>query len=134
MGMAISASYRSDFTDHYPFYRLSSRSVSDWLMWEICYVTQFIFLEFFFRGFLLNALRPAIGANAVWFMVLPYLMIHFSKPWLEATGAIFLAFSRHLSPAKSLNLGRFYGPLRLGALHGRGGPHAKNALPSQWLP
>ena len=56
---------------------------------EICYVTQFIFLEFFFRGFLLNALRPAIGANAVWFMVLPYLMIHFSKPWLEATGAIF---------------------------------------------
>jgi len=135
MGMAISASYRSDFTDHYPFYRLSSRSVSDWLMWEICYVTQFIFLEFFFRGFLLNALRPAIGANAVWFMVLPYLMIHFSKPWLEATGAIFFGLFLGILALQNRSIwGGFMVHCGLALCMDVAALMQKNALPSQWLP
>ena len=77
-----------DFVHHYPFYSLTSRSGFDWLAWELLYLFQFICLEFFFRGFMLNALRPAIGANAIWVMCVPYLMIHFPKLWLEATGAI----------------------------------------------
>lgn len=77
-----------DFVHHYPFYSLTSRSGFDWLAWECLYLFQFICLEFFFRGFMLNALRPAVGANAVWIMCVPYLMIHFPKLWLEATGAI----------------------------------------------
>lgn len=77
-----------DFVAHYPFYSLAGRSWFDLLAWELLYLSQFVFLEFFFRGFILNALRPAIGANAVWVMCVPYLMIHFPKLWLEATGAI----------------------------------------------
>ncbi len=77
-----------DFVNHYPFYSLTSRSWFDLLAWEFLYLTQFVCLEFFFRGFILQALRPAIGANAVWVMCVPYLMIHFPKLWLEATGAI----------------------------------------------
>ena len=77
-----------DFVNHYPFYRYAGRSWLDLLLWELLYISQFIFLEFFFRGFMLNALRPAIGANAIWVMCVPYLMIHFPKLWLEAAGAI----------------------------------------------
>jgi len=77
-----------DFVNHYPFYSQSGRSWVDLLSWECLYIAQFVFLEFFFRGFLLNALRPALGANAIWVMCLPYLMIHFPKLWLEASGAI----------------------------------------------
>jgi membrane protease YdiL (CAAX protease family) len=77
-----------DFVNHYPFYSLANRSWFDLLAWEFLYLTQFICLEFFFRGFFLNALRPALGANAIWVMCVPYLMIHFPKLWLEATGAI----------------------------------------------
>ena len=77
-----------DFVRHYPFYSLAGRSWPDLLGWEFLYLTQFVCLEFFFRGFMLNALRPALGANAVWVMCVPYLMIHFPKLWLEATGAI----------------------------------------------
>jgi uncharacterized protein len=77
-----------DFVNHYPFYSLTSRSWFDLLAWEFLYLTQFVCLEFFFRGFILQALRPAMGANAVWVMCVPYLMIHFPKLWLEATGAI----------------------------------------------
>jgi len=78
-----------DFINHYPFYKLAGRSWFDLIAWEFLYLLQFVCLEFFFRGFILNSLRPAIGANAIWVMCVPYLMIHFPKLWLEATGAIF---------------------------------------------
>ncbi|WP_373089651.1 type II CAAX prenyl endopeptidase Rce1 family protein [Zhongshania sp.] len=85
--VVIAASNR-DFVAHYPFYRLAGRSWFDFLAWECLYLGQFICLEFFFRGFFLQALRPAVGANAVWIMCVPYLMIHFPKLWPEAGGAI----------------------------------------------
>lgn len=84
----VLVSMGEDFVEHYPFYRNAGRSWLDLLLWELLYLSQFVFLEFFFRGFMLNALRPAIGANAIWVMCVPYLMIHFPKLWLEATGAI----------------------------------------------
>jgi membrane protease YdiL (CAAX protease family) len=77
-----------DFVAHYPFYSLAGRSWIDLVLWELLYLSQFVFLEFFFRGFMLNALRPAIGANAIWIMCVPYMMIHLPKLWLEASGAI----------------------------------------------
>lgn len=81
-------SFRGDFLHHYPFYKLSSRSWLDLILWECLYLVQFLSLEFFFRGFIVNGLRPALGANAIWIMCVPYLMIHLPKLWLEATGAI----------------------------------------------
>ena len=86
---AFFVSFREDFVAVYPFYRQAHRSGFDLLVWECLYLSQFACLEFFFRGFLLHACKPAFGANAILVMCLPYLMIHFPKPWLEATGAIF---------------------------------------------
>lgn len=86
--LVVLVSFGEDFVDHYPFYRMAGRSWLDLLLWELLYMSQFIFLEFFFRGFILNALRPAIGANAVWVMCVPYMMIHLPKLPLEAAGAI----------------------------------------------
>lgn len=84
----VLVSFRDDFSSHYPFYRLANRSWADLLIWEMLYLTQFVCVEFFFRGFILQALRPAFGVNAIFVMLVPYMMIHFPKPWLEATGAI----------------------------------------------
>ncbi|NKI18179.1 CPBP family intramembrane metalloprotease [Spongiibacter sp. KMU-166] len=84
----VIASFNRDFLAHYPFYKQSGRSWFDFIAWEALYLCQFLCLEFFFRGFFLQALRPAIGANAVWVMCVPYLMIHFPKLWPEAFGAI----------------------------------------------
>jgi membrane protease YdiL (CAAX protease family) len=77
-----------DFVNHYPFYRLSRRSWLDWAAWELIYISQFVFLEFFFRGFLLQALRPAMGAQSILVMCIPYMMIHLPKLPLEAFGAV----------------------------------------------
>ncbi len=84
----VLVSFGEDFVNHYPFYDNAGRSWLDFLLWELLYMSQFVFLEFFFRGFMLNALRPAIGANAIWVMCVPYMMIHLPKLALEATGAI----------------------------------------------
>lgn len=83
----VIASFTDSFSSHYPFYSTAGRSWLDLLLWECLYITQFICLEFFFRGFILQSLRPALGANAIWIMCVPYLMIHFPKLWPEAFGA-----------------------------------------------
>jgi membrane protease YdiL (CAAX protease family) len=85
---AFFASYREDFTHTYPFYSLANRSYFDLLAWELLYGLQFIALEFFFRGFLLHGSQQSLKFNAIWLMSIPYLMIHFQKPWLEAFGAL----------------------------------------------
>ena len=86
---AFLASFREDFVAHYPFYSLAGRSWFDFIAWELMYFIQFICLEFFFRGFLLHGTKPSCGVGAIFIMMVPYTMIHFPKPWLEATGAIF---------------------------------------------
>ncbi len=78
-----------DFGAYYPFYKQSSRSWYDFLSWEAMYFLQFFGLEIFFRGFLLGALRRSFGSGAIFVMAVPYCMIHFGKPFLEANGAIF---------------------------------------------
>jgi len=85
--MLIVAS-QPDFGTYYPFYKLSSRSWADFLMWELMYGAQFFALELFFRGFMLGALRRTMGSAAIFAMAVPYCMIHYGKPYLETNGAI----------------------------------------------
>lgn len=77
-----------DFGTYYPFYKQSSRSWFDFLTWEAMYFAQFFALEMFFRGFWLGALRRSFGSGAIFVMAVPYCMIHYGKPYLEACGAI----------------------------------------------
>lgn len=82
------------FTDHfqavYPFYRPALIDGATWRLgvWWTVYATQFLSLEFFFRGFLIHGLRPHLGFASIGVMMVPYTMIHFGKPPLEATAAI----------------------------------------------
>ncbi len=87
--VVIAASYTKAFQHTYPFYKLAARSWSDLVAWEVLYALSFLALEFFFRGYMLFALKRALGANAIFVMCIPYCMIHFHKPVAEVTGAIF---------------------------------------------
>lgn len=84
----IIASRTPAFRHTYPFYRWANRSATDLWAWEALYAAQFLALEFFFRGFLLQGLRKAIGSNAIFVMIVPYCMIHYGKPMSETLGAI----------------------------------------------
>jgi membrane protease YdiL (CAAX protease family) len=86
--LLVVVAYQPDFGSYYPFYKLASRSYFDFAAWEIMYFLQFFALELFFRGWMLGALRHSLGSSAIFAMALPYCMIHYGKPYLEANGAI----------------------------------------------
>jgi len=77
-----------DFYNFYPMYPQAARSWFDLLAWEGLYAGQFVALEFFFRGFLVGRLSRYIGIFAVPVSVMRYMMIHFTKPLLEALASI----------------------------------------------
>jgi membrane protease YdiL (CAAX protease family) len=77
-----------DFGNYYPFYKLASRSWFDLACWEAMYFAQFFALEIFFRGFWLSGLKTTLGSGAIFAMCVPYCMIHYGKPYLEAAGAV----------------------------------------------
>ncbi|MET0285793.1 MAG: CPBP family intramembrane glutamic endopeptidase [Polyangiales bacterium] len=82
------AALRPEFVRYYPFYRFAGRSWLDLLGWELLYALHFVALEFFFRGWWLTQLRPRLGSLAVYVAMVPYCMIHFTKPLLEVVAAI----------------------------------------------
>jgi membrane protease YdiL (CAAX protease family) len=84
------ASQTDQFQHSYPFYKLHfpSSSVKHLLVWEAFYFLQFVGLEFFFRGFMVHALKKRFGYYSIFIMVIPYCMIHFGKPLPETVGAI----------------------------------------------
>ncbi|MBS1119495.1 MAG: Abortive infection protein [Deltaproteobacteria bacterium] len=86
--VVVIASTSDSFRQTYPFYRMANRSQFDLWSWEAMYIIQFVSLEFFFRGFLLQGLRRVLGANAIFVMVVPYCMIHYGKPLPETLGAL----------------------------------------------
>lgn len=83
------SSLRRDFQWIYPFNANVGLEWRFFLAWEALYVLQFFALEFFFRGFLLFPLEKTLGTRAVFVMTVPYAMIHFQKPFLEANAAVF---------------------------------------------
>jgi hypothetical protein len=90
----VAAAFTTPFQPTYPFYRLFDGEPlwPRFWSWELLYASQFVALEFFFRGFLLHGLKRRLGYPAVWVMIVPYVMIHFEKPFAECLGAIVAGF------------------------------------------
>lgn len=97
--LIIAASFLPDFQAAYPRYRDASAATywgyPEWLIqafFELFYGFNFIFLEFFFRGFFVMALARYMGNGAIIPMVTVYCYLHFGKPLGEAIGSIFGGF------------------------------------------
>lgn len=77
------------FRSVYPFVPAAKTSITNFLIWEVAYLSQFFALEFFFRGYLLYTLEKHMNKFlAIAVMVVPYTMIHFHKPYTETFGAV----------------------------------------------
>ena len=84
-------SLTGSFASKYPFLKIYNGDPyigSTLLIWELIYFVQFFGLEFFFRGFLVHSLKPALGIYSIFAMTVPYCMIHFGKPPAETLAAI----------------------------------------------
>lgn len=76
------------FLKTYPMARDTAAHGGMLMAWMSLYALQFVGLEFFFRGFLVHGPARVLGAWAVPIMVIPYMTLHFQKPWLETGGAV----------------------------------------------
>lgn len=92
----IFASFLPDFQDKYPFFKpwkyptvFGGDSGIYALVFEIAYGTNFIFLEWVFRGALVIGMSKVMGKEALLPMVSAYAFLHFGKPWPETVAAIF---------------------------------------------
>lgn len=83
----VLVSRQPDFGAYYPICATAGRSWAEFAAWEGVYVAQFIGLEMFFRGWWIRTTR-VFGTGAIFSMVVPYCMVHFGKPYLEACAAI----------------------------------------------
>jgi uncharacterized protein len=84
-------SLTSSFAAKYPFLKIHDGEPYigiTLIVWELIYFIQFFGLEFFFRGFLVHSLKPALGIYSIFAMTVPYCMIHFGKPPAETFAAI----------------------------------------------
>jgi membrane protease YdiL (CAAX protease family) len=87
----VVASTTTEFQESYPLFeefRGQEGAWSDLRIWWIFYVLQFVAVETFFRGFLVLGLAKRFGQASIFIATIPYLMIHFSKPPVEALAAI----------------------------------------------
>lgn len=82
------ASFLPGFQATYPIFEAAYEAPGSAVLYLAAYGLRFAAVEAFFRGFILFALFPRFGYNAVLVMMVPYCMIHFDKPVGEALGSI----------------------------------------------
>lgn len=94
--LVVLASYQSDFLHQYPkgfsLEPLSMDNPGDqkyFFIYELFYGFDFIFIEFFFRGFLLLAFYRHFGWGCLLPMACFYVSIHFGKPLGETISSFF---------------------------------------------
>ncbi len=90
------ASFSGDFLTTYPtagrIYQVdieTGRGKLLYAVYELFYGFDFIFIEFFFRGFLVMAFARVVGTKAILPMCAFYVAIHFGKPMGEAISSFF---------------------------------------------
>jgi membrane protease YdiL (CAAX protease family) len=88
--VAISAygSLRPDFQNAYPLCGAARHSWRTLLAYDISFALYFIAWESFFRGFLTLGLEKPLGIWTAFVQMLPFVVIHFDKPFLEALTSI----------------------------------------------
>lgn len=74
--------------DYYPRFDPARHSALAFLASAGGWLVYFFAWEFFFRGFLLNLLKPRYGGIAIAVQTIPFVMMHFTKLETEAFSAI----------------------------------------------
>ncbi len=72
----------------YPLYKKSAHGVHLFLIYQAVQFSHMFAWEFFFRGFMLFSLEKKVGKIAVLIQMIPFAIMHYRKPELEAYGSI----------------------------------------------
>jgi len=107
-------SFLGDIKSYYPRFQHAGIDfflrVNEWPRWaavalyEICYGSNFLSVELFFRGFLIFAFVRVLGPYAVLPMVATYCFLHFGKPLGESISSIFGGYILGIISLNSRNI------------------------------
>ena len=107
-------SFIGDIKNYYPRFLHASLdqflSANDWERWqaivfyELCYGSNFISVELFFRGYLIYAFSRILGPYVVLPMVCSYCFLHFGKPLGESISSIFGGYVLGIISMNSRNI------------------------------
>ena len=81
--------WTNDFRGNYPLYGDADASLGMFAGYEAAYAVYFVAWEYFFRGFLTFSLEKTLGIWVIFVQMLPFVVMHFGKPDLEAMSSIF---------------------------------------------
>ncbi len=88
--VVVSASFTETFAGRYPLARAAADDVTTFVAYEAMMLLYFLCWEYFFRGYLLFGLHRHLGEVAVWIQMIPFALLHGSKPLPEALGSVFV--------------------------------------------
>lgn len=81
----ISANYSASYLDYYIHSKYNSVPVAFYFIIMFFYVFSW---EYFWRGFVLFNLEKKLGVYAIFIQTIPFVMMHFGKPWYETYSSI----------------------------------------------
>jgi hypothetical protein len=73
----------------YPLYRKAAQGWNYFLVYQLIQLFHMFTWEFFFRGFMLFGLEKKFGRASILIQTIPFAIMHYRKPQLEAYGSIF---------------------------------------------
>ncbi|MCZ6679993.1 MAG: CPBP family intramembrane metalloprotease [Candidatus Poribacteria bacterium] len=76
------------FQHKYPLSKVAATSWQVFILYQISYGIYMLSWEFFFRGFMLFGLEKPFGNYSILIQTIPFALMHYSKPFVEATGSI----------------------------------------------
>jgi membrane protease YdiL (CAAX protease family) len=83
------ASSSTLFAENYPLLNSAKNSWNTFLVYELTLLIYMVAWEFFWRGFMLFGLENKFGYYSVLIQMVPFVILHNGKPFLETFGAIF---------------------------------------------
>lgn len=88
--MVLSSGPKSGLQSAYPWAGSAiGDSLTVLIIWAAVYALYYLAFEFFFRGFLLKLLIPAVGSDlAVWLQALAATLVHLGKPLPEVIATL----------------------------------------------
>lgn len=107
----VGAGLLEDFSKYYPLSRLARSSFQCFLAWQAVQLLFFLGWEFLNRGLLLFGFESSMGRWSVIAVAVPFCLLHFGKPGVEAAGSFVAAIvlgwltlrARSMMPAVALH-------------------------------
>ena len=89
-------SISENFSQYFPLMKSATDDFSIFIIYEILFITFIFSWEFIFRGFLLFGLEAKFGIYSIFIQMMPFVLLHNGKPFIETLssifGAIFLGY------------------------------------------